>query len=165
MITLPNMTEEEEFLGRSRQVMPPAMITISPAHQQIKRTTFLTEAPPGGDFSASPKLPDWFFDAAKDIACLMALNADWDSYGGEAIDLTTAAAALRVLIEIGEPDLPRPSIFPESAGGVVFEFRHANAELTLIVHRADEVSYFCENSVSGLEREGEGLPEFSDFIS
>lgn len=88
----------------------------------------------------------------------MSLSLDWDSYGGDAVHRATAEAALRVLVGMNQTGLPRPSVFAEAAGGVGFEFSSASAELTLIVHRPGEMSYYFEDLVSGIEREGQGLP-------
>lgn len=158
MSTLPGAVEEDHFLGDSRQVVSKPEVRILPAHQPGRRTSCLTEATPIYGSFALPKVAHWFMDVAKDVVQLMSLNVDWDSYGGEAIDQTTAEMALRTLMAMDQYSLPRPSVFAESAGGVGFEFRRPSAELTLVVHRSGEVSYFYEDLVNGVEKDGEGLP-------
>ena len=98
------------------------------------------------------------FDVAREVVQFMSLSVDWDSYGGDAVDRATAEAALRVLVGMNQRGLPRPSVFAEAAGGVGFEFSNACAEVTLIVHRPGEMTYYFEDLVSGVGREGEGLP-------
>ena len=158
MATLPKPDVEDSFLGDSRPVVMHPEVRILPYYHPVKPSSCLTEATTGFGPFAVPKAAPWILDVARDILRFMSLNADWDSYGGDAVDQATAEAALRVLMVMSQTKLPRPSVFAEAAGGVGFEFCTPRAELTLIVHRPGEMSYYFEDLVNGVEREGEGLP-------
>ena len=158
------MVDEMSFLGDSMFGVAPRLIRIFPPDQSSSPFPCLTEAVP--DLSLTmPDLPKWFYDLAGEVVGLMSLPPDWDSYGGNPLDLAVAEAALNTIVRILKPGLPRPVVFPESAGGVGFEFQTPSAELSLIVHGPNEVSFHYEHLAQGYEQEGDGLPDCWDGLS
>ena len=164
MMALPKTHEDEEYLGNSRSLTSPALIEISGSRKMTGRLGWLAERAANLDLVPSCGLANWFSETAREVASLMVLHTDWDSYGGEPLDPLTAEAALRLLVRIAEPTLSRPKVFPESAGGVGFEFQTKTSELTVIVHRHGDISHYYEDRVRGLEHEGQGVPiELNEF--
>ena len=147
---------ESEFLGDStlKESRKSLQISLLP-----DRDACLT-----GTLQEVTSLPEWFSELAKEVVCLMSLPPDWDSYGADPIDAATVQDALKALVLILKPGLPQPRVFPDSAGGVGFEFHTSNAELTLIVHPTSGTSFYLEDLINGQDQEGEGLPESLDGL-
>jgi hypothetical protein len=73
----------------------------------------------------------WVDKARKEIDSYRDLPAGWDDYDSPSVNPGALSVALQVLDDPGMRDFPRPMISPSSDGGVVFEWRKGENDLTI----------------------------------
>lgn len=78
------------------------------------------------------------------IEALMALGADWDSYGGYPLRPGAALHAVQLLAAILANDVPAPSVVPTSTGGVQLEWHESGADLEMEVNPDRSVEVFLQ---------------------
>lgn len=69
--------------------------------------------------------PAWLGECVERANDLLNLEPNWDSYGGERIEIKWAVEALQLLSQIMVAGAPSPSLVPTAPGGVQLEW-HAN---------------------------------------
>lgn len=88
-------------------------------------------APARGDELLVSQRPAWLDTAAARLLSLMALEQNWDSYGGRPLLLATANQAFQLLARLCDLGLPAPRLVPTAPGGVQFEWDLERVELEL----------------------------------
>ncbi len=80
------------------------------------------------------------------IRPLLAMPANWDSYGAPEIDDRIAAIAERVLIRVAIQDFELPAVVPTSSGGLALEWHRPDKELSIELGMAGASVYFCDEA-------------------
>lgn len=99
--------------------------------------------------------PEWFNDVLFKLTRFLFFEPNWDSYGGQRIDIECVAAALRVLDKITDRETPEPDVVPTSNGGVQFEWSEKGIEIEIEILTPTRISWDYEEIVTGFSDEGE----------
>ena len=75
---------------------------------------------------------------------MLALEPDWDSYGGKTIEPETVERAKKFIEQAKEKGIEIVGIFPTSIGGVIIEWTNGNIETEIEFKPLGEVHYFFE---------------------
>jgi hypothetical protein len=62
---------------------------------------------------------------------LLELPANWDTYGGEPVDIRAASAAAQLLVNLLSNGVPPPRMVPTSEGGIRLEWYRSGLELQI----------------------------------
>lgn len=114
--------------------MAASVATIDDMRDTISGRSLQAEvrsAPARGDELLVSQRPAWLDTAAPKLLTLMALEENWDSYGGRALLPATARQALQLLARLCDLGLPAPRLVPTAPGGVQFEWDVEGVELEL----------------------------------
>ena len=99
---------------------------------------------------------DWLPAITERLNELLALPANWDSYGSRTISVPAATTALQLLRSVLSAGKPIPSIIPTSYGGIQIEWHRNNADL--------EISVFPDGKVLAyFEDESDNPPQQADL--
>ena len=113
---------------------------------------------PGQQFEVvAPRgpLPIWLRPLVNGLRAVLALPADWDSYGAPRIALPPVLAAFELAANSLGPNSPPPSVVPLSSGGVQFEWHRQNFELEIVFEPGEPASFSWSNPQTGEEDSGE----------
>ena len=102
----------------------------------------------------APVPPDWLGPTIARLNELLRLPPDWDGYGAEPIDDTTAIRALEFLSEHARTTTPPPSVVPLSDGGIQLEWSRESIDIEIEFHPDGSASLYVEDSESGEAWEG-----------
>lgn len=115
-----------------------------------------------------PAFLEWFIDrdlieAAEHLVrtrldSLMGLRQDWDSYGGQPLQLPAADYAERLLVPLLAQRVAPPAIVPTSEGGLSLEWDHGAKHLVIQVpsrpqEDGDEPTAYFSDDDEGIEWE------------
>lgn len=78
-------------------------------------------------------IPEWYKDVPRNFYAILALDANWDSYGANKISPKTVIAADELLGEIMKPDSPPPQIVPCANGNIQLEWHTGGIDLEIEV--------------------------------
>ena len=127
---------------------------------------------PGGKFvietiGAPPK---WTIEVASNLARLLYLEPNWDSYGAKEIDLKSAIVAIDLLLRIMEDDTPSPSVVPTNVGGIQYEWHEKGKDLEIEILSSDTISWFFRDLDTAETDEGEqrlnsDLSKLIDYVN
>lgn len=98
--------------------------------------------------------PAWLRPTMEVLAQLLALPADWDSYGARRIGQAAVTSVLALLREVMPDDAPAPQIVPTAAGGVQMEWHMRGIDLEVCVRPTGEGWVLFEDLETGEEWEG-----------
>jgi hypothetical protein len=79
------------------------------------------------------------------------LPENWNSYQAKRTDQATAQAAIELLVEIVQPNTPRPEVVPTAAGGVQVEWHIHGIDLEINVRSQEQLGVAFEDLASGEE--------------
>jgi hypothetical protein len=88
---------------------------------------------------------DWLQTITKRLNDLLALPADWDSYGARTISVPAATTTLQLLRSVLSVGKPIPAIIPTSYGGIQIEWHRNNADLEISVFPDGKVMAYFED--------------------
>jgi hypothetical protein len=114
--------------------------------ERKSRTHFLRQGVQGVQVIKVPPEWTWQVEPIKKILGTLLLPDNWDSYGGRAPGVGSAAAAIDFIALIAHEDLPRPRVVPLGTGGIQLEWRNGQREL--------EVEFSPDESIEVLKIEG-----------
>ena len=117
--------------------------------------------------SLYPK-PIWFDSLARGLVDVLTLPSDWDSDGGNPIDLKVVKLALEFAPLVLESQSPPPWVVPMSDGGIQFEWHKGDAELELVIDPDRVITgyWFCESTEEEEEFEiGADLALIKSYIA
>jgi hypothetical protein len=97
----------------------------------------------------------WFKSIRQNVANLLDLSENWDSFGASAIKLEYAESALSLLQSIMDSETLTPSIVPTSVGGLQMEWHAKGIDLEVEVESISRVNVFYEDSHRGVSWEDE----------
>ena len=123
------------------------------------------EPPRGGFIVTVEGNASWLLPTAKALCELLALPADWDSYGALPVKPSRVFAALELLLGIMGDDSPKPSVVPTSRGGVQLEWHMGGIDLEIEVLSSLRFHVAFEDSASGEEWEREIGSDLSPLAS
>lgn len=106
-------------------------------------------------------------EAARQLAKLLSMPPDWDSYGAYPIDRHKAAAALDLVWIAIESGAPVPAIVPTSDGGIQLEWHRRGVDLEIRVISGASFEVYFEDLSTGRICEGEigsDLAPLRDFL-
>ena len=83
--------------------------------------------------SSGPTAAPWTEDVESQIAKLLGLSDNWDSYGASTIRLDAVAAMLNVLRDVMGPTTPAPTIVPAADGHLQAEWHTRGVDLEVEV--------------------------------
>lgn len=88
--------------------------------------------------------PVWLKTVAESVRQFVALEINWDGYGGIATTFDAAAEGLRILSQIMLPEDPAPSVVPGGDGSIQFEWHTVKADFEFAVGAAgNATAYFA----------------------
>ncbi len=102
-----------------------------------------------------PQLASWFRDTRDKIRGYMDLVPNWDSYGGGAISSKVVDMAERFAEMMARIGFSRPTVCPESSGGILLEWQSLGQVLTVDIAIDKEGFSFSYESAESLELEGD----------
>lgn len=111
---------------------------------------------------ASVREDSWLTDVENQIRSFAELPHDWDSYGGGAVPRSIVEAAVAIAAIMAGMGFSRPEVCPESSGGVLLEWHHADKTLTVDIDFAVESGFSFAYESAG-ERETEG--DLAEFVT
>ena len=123
------------------------------------------ETPRGGLIVTVEGNPSWLIPTAEAVCELLALPADWDSYGALTVKPSRAVAALELLLWIMDDDSPKPSVVATSRGGVQLEWHMRSIDLEIEALSSLRFHVAFGDSASGEEWEREIGSDLSPFAS
>ncbi len=117
-------------IGATTTLPPRATLTDPARARRVMRFPFSR-----GEFVVeSPgELPAWVAPTVDALGSLLELDAEWDSYGGHAVDPNCVRAALKLAFDVLQDDSPSPSVVPTSQGGVQLEWHTSGVDLEIEV--------------------------------
>lgn len=77
--------------------------------------------------------PRWLAPSIESLTSLMALPANWDTYGSRVIDPRSVYHALTLLTQIMGASTPAPQVVPTSRGNIQFEWHRRGIDLQIEV--------------------------------
>jgi hypothetical protein len=83
----------------------------------------------------------WVFEAAKKLQALGKLRPGWDSHGGLPLKQESKDLTLQVLDQLGEEELPVPSVILGSGGHVSLAWRKKGRELDVELLGGNAIDY------------------------
>lgn len=111
-----------------------------------------------------PNAASWFPDVRDRIRSCLDLAPNWDSYGGEAISGPIVGAAERFAEFMAVFSFSRPSVCPQSSGGIMLEWHDPDRTLTVDIDSDDIKGFsFSYESAEAPELEG-GTNEFTRLV-
>jgi len=100
----------------------------------------------------SPPRPQWISDISKTIQGFVdRLPENWNSYGAKRIQPELTAAAIRLLVEIVQPETPKPEVVPTADGGVQIEWHVRGIDLEIKILSQEKLGVSFEDLGSGQE--------------
>ncbi len=100
--------------------------------------------------------PDlWQYSIRRNIAELLDLSDNWDSYGAVAIRPEYAASALGLLQSIMDSETIAPSVVPTNLGGIQIEWHAGGIDLEIEVESTSRISVWYEDNRTGVSWEDE----------
>lgn len=100
--------------------------------------------------------PGWLPPTVEKLAQLLALGANWDSYGARPIDPQLPLAALRLLAGVMRNSSPPPDVVPTSRGTIQLEWHRDGVDLEIDVQLPCVYRVCYESSTDSWEREVNG---------
>jgi hypothetical protein len=97
----------------------------------------------------------WQHSIRQNIAELLDLSDNWDSYGAVAIRPEYAASALGLLQSIMDSEIVAPSIVPTNLGGIQIEWHAGGIDLEIEVESTSRINVWYEDNRTGLSWEDE----------
>lgn len=97
----------------------------------------------------------WQYSVRRNIAELLDLSDNWDSYGAVAIRPEYAASALRLLQSIMDSETAAPSVVPTNLGGIQIEWHASGIDLEIEVESTSRISVWYEDNRIGVSWEDE----------
>lgn len=113
-----------------------------------------TEPPETSIFLTAPRLwvspkpsPEfvWLEDVRNEMQSYLGLAPDWDSYGGGAVRKEIVDSAVVIAEIMSRYGFSRPVVCPESSGGILLEWEHADRALTVDLDRNEGFSFVYES--------------------
>jgi hypothetical protein len=99
--------------------------------------------------------PQWFRSTLENLATLLRLPTNWNSYGAPPIDPDLAIAGLRLLAATMEDDTPPPVVVPTHRGAIQFEWHMRGLDLEVNVLALDRFAVGYEDLQQSIEWERE----------
>lgn len=96
-----------------------------------------------------PAGPPWAAEVAARFQHLLALKADWDSYGAPPLREDAVDSAFDLLMQLAQPSTPPPEVVPMVSGGVQFEWHRQGVDLEVEVHSRFRFEVFYEDTATG----------------
>lgn len=152
-----NKTLEEMKL---RLVPPPR--TSEPPTTMAQRTVYVqvTGLPP-----LRSRPGKWWSRVTEQLDNLVALPANWDSYGADPVESDIVGSAMGFLLGFGAAlDLPEPRVAPTRIGGVLLQWSSHQKSVEVEFVSPDAVSYVYADEASGQEFEGELFRDDEDHL-
>lgn len=112
--------------------------------------------------SARTALPAWVEPTASQIADLLALPPNWDSYGARPIRADRAQALWEVLVQVMAPQSPAPALVPVVDGSLQAEWHTRGVDLEIEATGPSSVRVYCRRD--GVEWEDEISVDLSDLV-
>lgn len=137
--------ERGEFLGRLFVELDTG-VTLNPIYTLSARTA----------------LPAWVEPTASQIADLLALPPNWDSYGARPIRADRAQALWEVLVQVMAPQSPAPALVPVVDGSLQAEWHTRGVDLEIEATGPSSVRVYCRRD--GVEWEDEISVDLSDLV-
>lgn len=107
-----------------------------------------------GDVAGS-RLNGELLAAVRQLARLLSMPSDWDSYGAKPIDRQIAIAALNLVGIVVVNGAPLPALIPTSDGGIQLEWHRCGVDLEIRVISGMSLGVFLEDLATGEIREEE----------
>lgn len=136
-------------------------------HAYSVRQDVVVEAMPLHESAVGSQFTGDFAAAARQLARLLAMPPDWDSYGASPIDRQKAGAALYLVWIAIVSGAPVPAIVPTSDGGIQLEWHRRGVDLEIRVISGASFEVFFEELATGKVCEGEigtDLAPLLDFL-
>jgi hypothetical protein len=114
------------------------------------------------------RAPEWLRKTEEALRSLLALPANWDSYGARAIELHAVHAAIELLRSIVQHGTPQPVVVPTNRGSIQIEWHTRGIDLEIEITVHGEVRVFYENSYENAETEfelGSNLNPLANLIA
>lgn len=131
--------------------------------EEVKPLEFTLRFADGASLAVSVQGSGWepsswwrTFDAIKRLT---SLPTDWDSYGGESLDVRAVRRSLGLFPVFVRPDVPDPTVVPTRNGGLQFEWHRAGIDLEIKVSPTGPITYFVADANAGTELEWEGAAD------
>lgn len=93
--------------------------------------------------------PAWLEATNESLRELLALPANWDSYGAKSIQVESVMAAIDLLRAIMRDDSPAPAVVPTARGFVQLEWHCNGVDLEIEVLSLGKYLTYFENSQTG----------------
>ncbi|HVX60814.1 MAG TPA: hypothetical protein VHC19_09435 [Pirellulales bacterium] len=93
--------------------------------------------------------PKWLEATSTALCDLLALRANWDSYGAPPIHAQSVVASIDLLRAIMPHDAPAPAVVPTSRGHVQLEWHRDGIDLEIEVRSLGKYLTFFESSKTG----------------
>jgi len=97
----------------------------------------------------------WQYSVRRNIAELLDLSDNWDSYGAAAIRPEYAASAIRLLQSIMDSETLAPSVVPTNLGGIQIEWHASGIDLEIEVESTSRIGVWYEDNRIGVSWEDE----------
>ena len=105
--------------------------------------------------SGTPPEPIWLAHVAQELAAILELAPNWNSYGAPVVEKSAITQAFSVLQSIAKTDTPAPYVLPTPTGGVQFEWHTQEIDLEVEISPGREVSFLLDCTDKGKEYEGD----------
>lgn len=107
--------------------------------------------------------PAWVEPTLHALGKLLALPANWDSYGAHRVDLKSAALAGQTLCLVMRGDTIPPTIVPTSEGGVQLEWHTHSIDLEIDTPPTGPSYVYCRSRQENTEWEGDVSTHFEQL--
>ena len=84
----------------------------------------------------------------------LALAPNWDTYGGRAVSINAARAAVSWFLDVFQEDLPAPSIVPGSDGSIQLEWHARGIDLEVCFESSGVAEFSFEDLDTGQQAAG-----------
>jgi hypothetical protein len=141
VITTPTtwwLSRQEQEVSRSR------VLSKNEALTELEKTPHVFRVPISGDILEIEIIgePPWFAEVIQTLARFLLFEPNWDSYGGEQIDLRAVISAIGLIGKIMEHDTPPPAVIPTSSGSIQYEWHQNDIDLEIEILSPHSISWF-----------------------
>lgn len=99
--------------------------------------------------------PEWLVPTLQSLGEVLALPANWDSYGARRIGLSSIVSALELLCITMRPETPAPLVVPTTRGGLQLEWHTGGIDLEVEVESPGRIHARYEDNNRGVTWEDE----------
>ena len=95
--------------------------------------------------NATLPLPTWFVPCVEALLDLLSLPPGWNSHSAKEIEPRNATAAIKLLGDVLDSDMPAPKVVPRVNGNIQLEWHSEQIDIEVYIDSPSSVDFFAED--------------------